>query len=193
MKNRAILLAGSVLLIGLIGIGSLVAFAENGPTPLETAPVVTIPAEKSSPETPEKEVNQATAPLGYDIDPRIQKNLEKNGVKFYPETSLNIDKVAISEKDARDVADKSLVDGLTQEPLDVIVQYGSFTYPALKIGDRKVWKITYIGTSMELNGPRLPEGQSIKQPTSRKAITWVIVDATTGEIINRYSSGPKSD
>lgn len=183
MKNKTKLLTASVLLGCLVSIGSIAAvFAENSTTSVETT--------NYSMESTEK-VNQAATPLGYDIDPRVQKNLEKNGVEFYPEFPL--DTVAIKESVARAIADKSLIDDLTQEPLEVVVQYGSFTYPPLNIVDKKVWKITYIGTSMKLNGPRMPEGQSIEQPTSKKAVTWVTVDAENGEIINRYSSGPKRD
>ncbi len=128
-------------------------------------------------------------------DPQADRFLKTNGIEFTapstPPTNLSIplDKAVAQSH-------KYVSEALTQQPSKITVDFVGYTDPKEQLLDKKVWKITYWGAPVRLTGPGPDEKgvlPQIKQPTSQKAVTWVIVDPTSGDPISSFSSGQVSD
>lgn len=155
------------------------------------SPVVGEPVGKIDPSVP---VEVGGKPP-FSPDPQAEQVLRANGIEFSVPSTPPPDLPIAADK-AVAMANKILAPGLTRQPNKITVEFVNYTNARERLQNKKVWKITYWGAPIRLNGPGPNEDGSlpqIKQPTSQKATTWILVDSTSGEPITSFSSGPVSD
>lgn len=128
-------------------------------------------------------------------DPQTEQVLRANGIEFAAPSTPPLN-LPVAAEQALATANKIMATGLTRQPTKITVEAVGYTNAREQVQSKKVWKITYWGSPVSLNGPGPNEDGSrpqIKQPSSQKAITWVLVDSISGEPITSFSSGPVSD
>ncbi|QSJ17834.1 hypothetical protein JYQ62_02900 [Nostoc sp. UHCC 0702] len=133
-----------------------------------------------------------------DISPNAEKILQGYGVQFKPVVpSLNL---PVSAEKALEMANKTTLANLTQPPIKTTVEYLSYTDKNLDLVDKNVWRVVYWGSPLLMTGPPAnPDGSTpeVKQPSSKKAITYVLIDPfdieAKKDFITRVSTGPIQD
>lgn len=130
------------------------------------------------------------------IDPRVEQTLQFNGVQFSP--IIPPVGLPISANRALELANNIVLPELTQQPIKTTVEFVSFSSPRHKYQDKIAWKVTYWGASVQLNGPgpgANASPSSITQPTSKQAVTWVLIDPTDikKDFLLKFSGGPIHD
>lgn len=127
------------------------------------------------------------------VDPADHPELKMNGISFVPVA----EPTKLSEQDAILRAKEILNGMLVQEPSKVSAQLVRYTenVPGSNqpyAENRLVWKVVLVGAGMRLEGP-LEDGREPEQPTSSRAITWILIDPQSGEHIRSGSYGPLHD
>lgn len=114
--------------------------------------------------------------LPVSIDPRVEENLQKNGIQFLPVT-VPVD-LPVSANLALELANKIVVPQLVQQPIKTTVEFVAFSQSRQGYQNKNVWKITYWGASRKFHAPPKIDGSNltIEQPTSRRAVTWILID-----------------
>lgn len=130
------------------------------------------------------------------IGSQIERNLKVNNIQF--STAVLTDELPVSADEAVELANAATASELTRQPIKITVDYVGYTDPSRGFQDKKVWKVTYWGSPMLLEGPAPAPGKSrqVEQPSSQRAITWVLIDPELGETtdpITTFSSGPVRD
>lgn len=124
--------------------------------------------------------------------PRVQQLQLRNDVRFQSIVP-DPDAVAVSKDHAETIALKSIEGQLSQEPLSVQVDYVSWSHPGHGVLDKAVWKVTLVGAPLRLEEASGRNDKSAVQPTSKMAVTLIIVDPRTGEVLSQSSAGPIHD
>jgi hypothetical protein len=129
-------------------------------------------------------------------------NGSASGIKFSP--AVPPKEVPVSAEVALALADKLTLSSLTQPPLRVTVDYLTYDKPTEKVKGKPVWRVIYWGSPMYLGAPPPvfkdgkvipPDPKNLKQPTSRKAVTYVLIDPFNpqNDFIEQGSAGAISD
>jgi hypothetical protein len=129
-------------------------------------------------------------------------NGSASGIKFSP--AVPPQALPVSAEAALALADKLTLSNLTQPPLKVTVDYLIYDKPTEKVKGKPVWRVIYWGSPMHLGAPPpvfkdgkivRPDPKDLKQPTSRKAVTYVLIDPFNpqNDFIEQGSAGAMSD
>jgi hypothetical protein len=129
-------------------------------------------------------------------DPRIEERQAKAGMRFIPAD----EPTKVTAEEARDRATSSVQADLERSATDFTVELVRFSHdrpgadgqPIAQ--NRLVWKVTFYGTRVKPEGPKSRGGTAPAAPSASaldRSLTWVLVDANTGEIVAIYSAGPK--
>lgn len=132
----------------------------------------------------------------FELDSWIEQTLRDDNIQFM--SVMPPGDLPVSASAAVGLANKVTASSLTRQPIKITVEYVGYTDPYRGFRDKKVWKVTYWGSPMLLEGPAPAPGErsSMEQPSSQRAITWVLIDLELGatrDPITTFSSGPVGD
>lgn len=135
-----------------------------------------------------------------DISPNAQEILQGLGVEF--KSAVPTPDLTVSAQKALELANKTTLPALTQPPIKTTVEFLSYTDKDLGLVNKNIWRVVYWGSPLMITGPRPPANPDgsipqVKQPSSLKAITYVLIDPNDpnakNDFITRVSAGPVHD
>lgn len=131
-------------------------------------------------------------------DPRIEQWQAKAGMRF----AAAQEPTKVSAEEAEEKALAAVGPLLERQPTNVDVHLVRYSHD--KIGpdgqqiaqNRLVWKVTLHGTlTQRLGGKVSHDGTKMTSPADPtvldRSLTWVLIDANTGETVASYSAGPR--
>lgn len=135
-----------------------------------------------------------------DISANAQKILQGYGGEF--KSAVPLPDLTVSAQKALEIANKITLSNLTQPPIKTTVEYLSYTDKNRGFINKNVWRVVYWGSPLMMTVPRPPANADgsipkVQQPSSKKAITYVLIDANDpdgkNDFITRVSAGPVHD
>ena len=136
-----------------------------------------------------------------DISASAQEVLQGVPGQFKP--AIPQPDLPVSAQKALELANKAILPALTRPPIKTTVEFVLYTDSPRKIIDKPVWKVVYWGSPLMMTGPQLHVNGStdsthrVEQPSSKRAITYVLIDPTDPEAKNDFvatgSAGPVRD
>ena len=125
------------------------------------------------------------------LDPDIEELARGKG-RFTPATPPP--NLTMSAQQALEIANKFTQGRLTRAPIKTTVEFVYHTNPIRNFVNKPIWKVTYWGAPIRLNGPGPRDDGSpseFKQPTTQRSFTYVLVDPDdpNGDALGSVSSG----
>ncbi|MEH2378072.1 MAG: hypothetical protein V7K27_04070 [Nostoc sp.] len=138
-----------------------------------------------------------------DISPNAQKSLQGYGGEF--KSAVPLPNIAVSAQKALELANKVTLSSLTQPPIKTTVEYLSYTDKGRDFVNKNVWRVVYWGSPLMMTGPppvvnadgSISQVPKVKLPSSKKAITYVLIDPNDpdgkNDFISTVSAGSVND
>ncbi|MEH1911796.1 hypothetical protein [Nostoc sp.] len=138
-----------------------------------------------------------------DISPNAQKILQGYGGEF--QSAVPLPDITVSAEKALELANKVMLSSLTQPPIKTTVEYLSYTDKGRGLVNENVWRVVYWGSPLMMTGPppvvnadgSISQVAKVKEPSSKKAITYVLIDSNDpdgkNDFISTVSAGSVND
>jgi hypothetical protein len=140
--------------------------------------------------------------VGQDIPVEISASAQEvlQGVPGEFKPAIPQPNLPVSAQKTLELANKAILPALTQPPIKTTVEFVLYTDKPNGIIDKPVWKVVYWGSPLMMTGsPANVDGSTpqVKQPSSKRAITYVLIDPTDPEAKSDFvatgSAGPVHD